>query len=182
MVLMRLSVGCQVHQRSLTLVPPQDRHRSLSLTYCESALASSPPKCTMETQAGSKSARNLDLPESSQLRVKLESKDLTTCTTLGTVRDEAEGLWALQSYQRRLVGSGAHRTLISVVTISASSGLVHRMSKTCRLRLLERLPTGIYADQFELQGVQRRGGILAAASGLIFIPLMSAITLSFHHL
>jgi len=158
-LLMKLSVGCQVHQRSLTLVPPQDKRKSLSLSYCESAFASSPPKCTLGTVVG----RKVDHPENSQLRVKLEPKDLKTCTTS---RTEDEGLWILQDFQRRLVGSGAHRTLISVVTVSASSGLVQRRSETCRLRLVERLPTGIYADQFELQGIQRRGGILAATRDL----------------
>lgn len=144
----------QVHQRSLTLVSPQDKRKSLSLTYCESALASSPPKCTLETVA----ERNFDHPENSKLRVKLESKDVATCALSGS---EAEGLWVLQDFQRKLVGSGAHRSLISVVTVSSSSE-VQRMSETCRLRLVERLPTGIYADQFELQGIRRRGGFMEA--------------------
>lgn len=104
-----------------------------------------------QAHTGSESATDFD-------HSKLESEESTTYAT--GEKDKAEGLWILQDYQRRLEGSGAHRTLLSVVTISASSNEVERMSESCRLRLLERLPPGVFADQYELQGIQRRGGII----------------------
>lgn len=97
-----------------------------------------------QAHTGSESATNFD-------HSKQES------TTYATGKDKAEGLWFLQDYQRKLEGSGAHRTLLFVVTISSE---VERMSESCRLRLLERLPPGVFADQYELQGIQRRGGLL----------------------
>jgi hypothetical protein len=105
-----------------------------------------------QAHTGSESASNFD-------HSKLESGK---STTYSTGKDKAEGLWILQDYQRRLEGSGAHRTLLSVVIISASSSEVESVSESCRLRLLLRLPSGVFADQYELKGIQRRGGLLGA--------------------
>lgn len=99
-----------------------------------------------------------DIPKDSQLQVLMNSTDLCNCKSLSKGGDESEELWVLQGIQRTLVGNGAHRLVKSVVTISGPSSSVEGSHKSCHLRLLEWLPTGVFADQFELQGIQRRGG------------------------
>ncbi|XP_024392668.1 uncharacterized protein [Physcomitrium patens] len=149
----------QVHQRSLTLVSPQDKRQSLSLTYCESARSPSPPKCTIATHKADTSVVDYDIPSESQIQVRLHATDLSKC---GTGNGENAGNWVIQDISRTLIGRGAHRMLQSTVTLSGSPGSSQRLHDGCYLRLVQSLPTGVFADQFELQGIQRRGGIKGA--------------------
>lgn len=150
---------CQVLQRSLTLISPQDKRQSLALSYCESVRSSSPPKCTKaSTDKAGESDVVYNIPSASRLQVQLDSTDLSDCKPAG---DDNEERWVLQDIQRTLVGSGAHRVLHSTLTLSGPQTL----GDGCHLRLVERLPTGVFADQFELQGIQRRGGTILVLLG-----------------
>ncbi|KAG0628517.1 hypothetical protein M758_1G032400 [Ceratodon purpureus] len=154
----------QVHQRSLTLVSPRDKRQSLSLAYCESARSSSPPKCTTDTlkSGGSVVDHNIQGPGESELRVKLDSRNLSECSPSSAGGGDSEGHWVLEDMERTLVGKGSHRVMQSTFTLSGPAGLAQTLHDDCQLRMMERLPNGVFADQFELQGIQRRGGIKEA--------------------
>lgn len=97
-----------------------------------------------------------DIPSESQIQVRLHATDLSKC---GTGNGENAGNWVIQDISRTLIGRGAHRMLQSTVTLSGSPGSSQRLHDGCYLRLVQSLPTGVFADQFELQGIQRRGGM-----------------------
>lgn len=65
--------------------------------------------------------------------------------------------------QRMLIGKGAHRQLSSSMKFkyqrNYSSELNHPF---CEIVMMERLPSGIFADPFELQRLVHRGGLNAA--------------------
>lgn len=65
--------------------------------------------------------------------------------------------------QRMLIGSGAHRQLSSTMKFkyqqNYSTELNHRF---CEILMMERLPSGVFADPFELQRLVHRGGLSAA--------------------
>lgn len=102
-------------------------------------------------------ATSFDAPPRPHLHVQ-NSTDLLACKSSRTGGDASERLWALQGAERLLVGNGAHRVLRTVVLLARPSELVGTNSEVCTLRMLERLPTGVFADQFELQGLKRHGG------------------------
>ncbi len=157
-----------MHQHSLTITLPEDRHKGLSLAFCESAYTSSPPKCvSMSRTTTASSETSYDIPTEARLQVHHDSADLAHCRSSHlseAANEDANGdvngeLWVLQDVERILVGNGAHRTLQSVVTVALHSGrTIESQQPHCYLRILERLPTGVFADQYELQGLRRRGG------------------------
>lgn len=163
-----LSSQWQVHQHSLTITLPEDRHKGLSLAFCESAYTSSPPKCvSMSHTTTASSETGYDIPTEARLQVHHNSTDLAHCRSSHLAEDangDANGeLWILQDLERTLVGNGAHRTLQSVVTVALHSGhTIESQQPHCYLRILERLPTGVFADQYELQGLRRRGVVKEA--------------------
>lgn len=65
--------------------------------------------------------------------------------------------------RRMLIGKGSHRQLSSSMKFkyqqNYSSELNHSL---CEIVMMERLPSGIFADPFELQRVVHRGGLSAA--------------------
>ncbi len=109
-----------------------------------------------------------DIPDGSELQVKLNLTDLSECSPSSAGGDDREGHWVLEDIERKLVGKGSHRVVQSTLTLSGPSGSAQALYDGCELRLLERLPSGVFADQFELQGIRRRGGtdpdMLAAIS------------------
>ncbi|CAK9219279.1 unnamed protein product [Sphagnum troendelagicum] len=167
-----LSSKWQVHQHSLTITLPEDRHKGLSLAFCESAYTSSPPKCvSMSHTTTVSSETSYDIPTEARLQVHHNSADLAHCRSShlseaanGDANGDVNGeLWVLQDVERILVGNGAHRTLQSVVTVALHSGrTIESQQPHCYLRILERLPTGVFADQYELQGLRRRGVVKEA--------------------
>jgi len=115
-----------------------------------------------------------DIPTEARLQVHHNSTDLAHCRSSHLAEDangDANGeLWILQDLERTLVGNGAHRTLQSVVTVALHSGhTIESQQPHCYLRILERLPTGVFADQYELQGLRRRGGKCICGFCLLFI-------------
>lgn len=138
---------------------PQEKRQSLSVAYCESARSISPPKCTAATIKSGGSVVDYDIPGVSELRVKLNSTDLSECSPSSAGGDDTRGHWVLEDIERTLIGKGSHRVVQSTLTLSGPAGSARTLHDGCELRLLERLPSGVFADQFELQGIQRRGGM-----------------------
>jgi hypothetical protein len=125
-----------------------------------------------------------DIPTEARLQVHHNSTDLAHCRSSHLSEDakgDANGeLWILQDVERTLVGNGAHRTLQSVVTVALQSRrTIESQQPHCYLRILERLPTGVFADQYELQGLRRRGGNLSVVH---FCGTIIAYEAPFHNL
>ncbi|OWM88262.1 phosphatidylinositol-glycan biosynthesis class X protein isoform X2 [Punica granatum] len=68
------------------------------------------------------------------------------------LRDTQTTELKLSGLERRLVGEGSHRQLSSSVRIS-----VNPPTHPCEVIIIERLPSGIFADPFELQHLVQRG-------------------------
>lgn len=63
--------------------------------------------------------------------------------------------------QRSLVGEGAHRHLSSSIRFSLNLESTSELPPhECDVILIERLPSGVYADPFELQHLLQHGGIV----------------------
>lgn len=103
--------------------------------------------------------------------MKLDSRNLSECSPSSAGGGDSEGHWVLEDMERTLVGKGSHRVMQSTFTLSGPAGLAQTLHDGCQLRMMERLPNGVFADQFELQGIQRRGGmdleLLAAISQVV---------------
>lgn len=59
---------------------------------------------------------------------------------------------------RKLIGEGSHRRLSSSLRLKMSSESFSRSSKSFEVIIVERLPSGVFADPFELQHLVQRGG------------------------
>ncbi|MCI05929.1 phosphatidylinositol-glycan biosynthesis class X protein-like, partial [Trifolium medium] len=80
--------------------------------------------------------------------------------TSGLCPENHNSVLRLSVLRRNLVGEGSHRrvsTLIKLQTqqLKSSSEL---LSYSCELIVIERLPSGVFADPFELQHLAQRGG------------------------
>ncbi|PHT93033.1 hypothetical protein T459_00915 [Capsicum annuum] len=58
---------------------------------------------------------------------------------------------------RKLIGEGSHRRLSSSLRLKMSSESFSRSSKSFEVIIVERLPSGVFADPFELQHLVQRG-------------------------
>lgn len=59
---------------------------------------------------------------------------------------------------RHLIGEGSHRHLSSSVTFSIQPDLVSNLSsRLCEVTIIERLPSGVFADPFELGHIVQQG-------------------------
>ncbi|XP_042506113.1 phosphatidylinositol-glycan biosynthesis class X protein [Macadamia integrifolia] len=66
--------------------------------------------------------------------------------------------------QRHLIGQGSHRHLISSIKINIQPGAISELpSHSCKAIIIERLPSGVFADPFELKHLVERGVFLDAA-------------------
>ncbi|XP_043716773.1 phosphatidylinositol-glycan biosynthesis class X protein-like [Telopea speciosissima] len=60
--------------------------------------------------------------------------------------------------QRHLIGEGSHRHLISSIKINIQPGAIAELSThSCDAIIIERLPSGVFADPFELQHLVEHG-------------------------
>ncbi|XP_076930795.1 uncharacterized protein LOC143595730 [Bidens hawaiensis] len=67
--------------------------------------------------------------------------------------------------QRRLVGEGSHRRLTSSVEIGFQPEAISKLhSLSCEAVVIERLPSGVFADPFELQYLTERGVFSGASA------------------
>lgn len=73
--------------------------------------------------------------------------------------DTAPDAWVVQRVWRELKGSGAHRQLVTRVSVdrrAAASSAGEREAGW--VALVEALPSGVYADQFELHRMAHHAG------------------------
>lgn len=62
---------------------------------------------------------------------------------------------------RNLIGEGSHRRLTSSIKIKIHQEISSNLpSLSCKAIVIERLPSGVFADPFELQHLTQRGGKL----------------------
>jgi phosphatidylinositol glycan class X len=87
----------------------------------------------------------------------------------------------LSVLRRDLVGEGSHRrvsTLIKLQTQQLKS-LSELLSYSCELIVIERLPSGVFADPFELQHLAQRGGKYSKpASGVSYFYIKELLHIS----
>lgn len=69
----------------------------------------------------------------------------------------------LTSLRRKLIGEGSHRRLSSSLRLKMSSESFPRPPKSFEVIIVERLPSGVFADPFELQHLVQRGVFMVAA-------------------
>lgn len=71
----------------------------------------------------------------------------------------------LSALDRNLNGEGSHRHLSSSIRLNIQHKSTSELPPhKCEFILVERLPSGIYADPFELQHLLQRGGIVLSSS------------------
>ncbi|KAK4364665.1 hypothetical protein RND71_016023 [Anisodus tanguticus] len=58
---------------------------------------------------------------------------------------------------QKLIGEGSHRRLSSSLRLKKSSESISSPPKSCEVIIVERLPSGVFADPFELQHLVQRG-------------------------
>lgn len=65
----------------------------------------------------------------------------------------------LSVLQRNLIGEGSHRLLSSSIRLNIDPKSITKLpTHSCEVIIIERLPTGVFADSFELQHLLQRGG------------------------
>ncbi|KAH0642893.1 hypothetical protein KY289_033867 [Solanum tuberosum] len=69
----------------------------------------------------------------------------------------------LSALHGKLIGEGSHRRLSSTLRLKMSSESISRPPKSCEVIIVERLPSGVFADPFELQHLVQRGVFRDAA-------------------
>lgn len=75
--------------------------------------------------------------------------------------DKPNILPRLSVLQRNLNGEGSHRHLSSSIRLNIKLDSISELHPhKCQVILIERLPSGVYADPFELQHLLQRGGIV----------------------
>lgn len=62
--------------------------------------------------------------------------------------------------KRNLVGEGSHRSVSTLIELYSphSKSFSELLSYSCEFIIIERLPSGVFADPFELQRLAQRGG------------------------
>ncbi|XP_075104862.1 uncharacterized protein LOC107783125 [Nicotiana tabacum] len=74
-----------------------------------------------------------------------------------SLQDNIKFVPKLSALHRNLIGEGSHRRLSSSLRLKMSSESVSRPPKSCEVIIVERLPSGVFADPFELQHLVQRG-------------------------
>lgn len=69
-------------------------------------------------------------------------------------------VWRLSDIKRNLTGEGSHRSVSTLIKFQSQhlKSLSELLSHSCELIFIERLPSGVFADPFELQHLVHRGG------------------------
>lgn len=76
------------------------------------------------------------------------------------LEDKNHILPSLSALHQNVVGEGSHRRLASSLRIKLQRELKHELTAhSCEVVIIERLPSGVFADPFELQHLVQRGGI-----------------------
>jgi GPI mannosyltransferase 1 subunit X len=72
----------------------------------------------------------------------------------------------LSVLRRGLVGEGSHRRMSTLIKLQTQplKSLSELLSYSCEFIFIERLPSGVFADSFELQHLAQRGGKYSSPS------------------
>ncbi|QCE16801.1 phosphatidylinositol glycan [Vigna unguiculata] len=72
---------------------------------------------------------------------------------------EHDLVWRLSDLKRNLTGEGSHRSVSTLIKFQSQQlkSLSELLSHSCELIIIERLPSGVFADPFELQHFVQRG-------------------------
>lgn len=72
----------------------------------------------------------------------------------------------LSVLKRNLIGEGSHRSMLTLIKLQTqpSQSLSELLSNSCEFIIIERLPSGVFADPFELQHLAQRGGNYSSPS------------------
>lgn len=81
----------------------------------------------------------------------------------------------LSALHGKLIGEGSHRRLSSTLRLRMSSESISRPPKSCEVIIVERLPSGVFADSFELQHLVQRGGKLLSIRFYGFLTMLPVI-------
>lgn len=70
----------------------------------------------------------------------------------------------LSDLKRTLIGEGSHRTVSTLIQLKTqpSKSFSELLSNSCKFMIIERLPSGVFADPFELQHLVQRGSKYSA--------------------
>ncbi|XP_030466344.2 uncharacterized protein LOC115685405 [Syzygium oleosum] len=84
--------------------------------------------------------------------------ELTRCS-YEMLPPDPRNVFKLSDLDRHLTGEGSHRSLFTSIRISVDEEFAAKsLFSFCEAVLVERLPSGVFADPFELQHVRDRGG------------------------
>jgi len=74
--------------------------------------------------------------------------------------DKHDLVWRLSDLKRNLTGEGSHRSVSTLIKFQSQQlkSLSELLSYSCEFIIIERLPSGVFADPFELQHLVQRGG------------------------
>nr|AFK45028.1 unknown [Lotus japonicus] len=73
--------------------------------------------------------------------------------------DDHNFMLRLSVLKRNLIGEGSHRSISTLIKLQnqPSKSLSELLSHSCEFIFIERLPSGVFADPFELQRLVQRG-------------------------
>ncbi|ESW07986.1 hypothetical protein PHAVU_009G009200 [Phaseolus vulgaris] len=73
--------------------------------------------------------------------------------------DKHDLVWRLSDLKRNLTGEGSHRSVSTLIKFQSQQlkSLSELLSYSCEFIIIERLPSGVFADPFELQHLVQRG-------------------------
>lgn len=80
------------------------------------------------------------------------------CGLCKLLPDTHKFILRVSDLQRNLVGEGSHRHLSTSIKFQTQHSVSARLNDSCQLIIIERLPSGVFADPFELQHLVQRGG------------------------
>lgn len=82
------------------------------------------------------------------------------CGICEALPDSYKSILKVSDIQRNLIGEGSHRHLSTSIKFQTqhTDFVFEQISYSCQLMIIERLPSGVFADPFELQHLVQRGG------------------------
>lgn len=92
------------------------------------------------------------------------AKNLPSCTC-ESLQNNLNNAAKLSILHRNLAGEGSHRHISSAISLHTHPESLSQLpTHFCEVIIIERLPSGVFADPFELQHLHQRGGKLQFVS------------------
>ncbi|KAI9111975.1 hypothetical protein K1719_017665 [Acacia pycnantha] len=81
------------------------------------------------------------------------------CGICEVLPDNYKSMLQVSNLRRNLIGEGSHRHLSTSIKFQTqhANSVSERISYSCQLIIIERLPSGVFADPFELEHLVQRG-------------------------